>query len=95
MAARSAPGPGGKEIATVVEVAGFERDALFALRMFEGPLPLHAELRFAPGEGGTVLRFRSFGQPMGALRVLQPLLRRTLRRQFAEHCRNLKDVLEA
>jgi hypothetical protein len=36
-----------------------------------------------------------YGQPSGALRVLQPALRRTLRRQFAEHCETLERVMEA
>jgi len=88
-------GPGGKEITSVVEVSAYERDAAFGLRMLEGPMPIHADLAFAPSDGGTVLRFRTFGQPTGTMRLLQPVLRRALRRQFAEHCQNLKRVLDA
>jgi hypothetical protein len=41
------------------------------------------------------MRFRVFGQPTGLMRVAQPLLRRTLKRQFTGYCTTLKDVLEA
>jgi uncharacterized protein YndB with AHSA1/START domain len=88
-------GPGGKEMASLVEVSAFEPDARFGLRMVEGALPVHADLTFAPNDAGTVLRFRSFGQPTGAMRLAQPVLRRALRKQFAEHCANVKRVLEA
>jgi uncharacterized protein YndB with AHSA1/START domain len=87
-------GPRGKEIATLVEVSEYQPDSRFGLRMLEGPLPLHADLAFAPNDAGTVVRFRAFGQPSGALKLLQPVLRRAIRKQFAEHCANLKRVLE-
>jgi uncharacterized protein YndB with AHSA1/START domain len=88
-------GPRGKELASVVEVSVYQPDTRFGLRMVEGALPIHADIRFAPNGSGTVLRFRAFGQPTGGMRLLQPVLRRALRRQFAEHCENLKRVLEA
>ena len=86
--------PGGKELASVVEVSELVPDRVFALRMVEGALPIHAHMTFDPTERGTLVRFRAFGQPTGALRLAQPLLRRTLRKQFAEHCGTLKRVLE-
>jgi hypothetical protein len=63
--------------------------------MVEGALPIHADIRFAPNGSGTVVRFRAFGRPAGALRLAQPVLRRVLHKQFAEHCANLKRVIEA
>jgi hypothetical protein len=63
--------------------------------MVEGALPIHAQLTFAPHDGGTLMRFRSYGEPAGAMRILQPVLRLALRRQFAGHCQTLKRVLEA
>jgi uncharacterized protein YndB with AHSA1/START domain len=87
-------GPRGKEIATLVEVSEYEPDSRFGLRMLEGPLPIHADLAFAPNDAGTVFRFRAFGEPTGAMKLLQPVLRRALHKQFAEHCANLKRVLE-
>jgi uncharacterized protein YndB with AHSA1/START domain len=88
-------GPGGKDMASLVEVSEYEPDMAFGLRMVEGALPIHADMRFAANDGGTLMKFRVFGRPTGAARIAQPMLRRVLRRQFAEHCTNLKRVLEA
>jgi uncharacterized protein YndB with AHSA1/START domain len=85
--------PGGKEAESVVEVSEYEPNQTFALRVVEGT-PIHALVTFEQIEEGTLLRFRVHGQLDGALRLLQPLARRPLRRQFAEHCATLKDVLE-
>jgi uncharacterized protein YndB with AHSA1/START domain len=85
--------PGGKELPSVVEVSEYEPDRAFALRVVEG-VPIHAHMTFDPAARGTRVRFRAYGQPTGALRLAQPLLRRTLRKQFAEHCATLKRVLD-
>jgi uncharacterized protein YndB with AHSA1/START domain len=85
--------PGGKELESVVEVAEYEPDRVFALRVVEGT-PVHARMTFAPTEGGTLVRFRGHGQLTGAMRLVQPLLRRVLKRQFASQCETLKHVLE-
>jgi uncharacterized protein YndB with AHSA1/START domain len=87
--------PGGKQMASLVEVSEYEADRAFGLRMIEGALPIHAQLQFEPTGSGTLMRFRSYGQPTGAMRVLQPVLRRTLKRQFSENCATLKEVLES
>src|SRR5262249_34646002 len=86
--------PGGKELDSLVEVSQFEPDRAFGLRMIEGALLLHADITLAPTDAGTRLSFRAHGQPSGAMRVMQPLLRITLRRQFAGYCAKLKQVLE-
>ena len=88
-------GPGGREVASLVEISEFEPDSVFALRMVESPLPVHGRIELRPDpDGGTELSFRVHGQPTGAMRLLQPVLRIGLRRQFEAHCANLKEVLE-
>ena len=87
--------PGGKQLASLVEVSEYEPDRAFALRIVEGSLPLDARMTFEPTELGTRLRFRAHGRTIGAMRLAEPLLRRTLRRQFAGYCATLKRVLEA
>jgi uncharacterized protein YndB with AHSA1/START domain len=87
--------PGGKELASRVEVSEYEADRAFALHMLEGALPLDARITFEPTPQGTQIRFRTHGQPTGAMRLAQPLLRRTLKRQFARDCATLKRVLES
>jgi uncharacterized protein YndB with AHSA1/START domain len=87
--------PGGKEFESLVEVSEFEPDRTFALRVVEGALPVDAHLTFEPTERGTLMRFRAFGQPTGFMLAAQPLVRRSLKRQFARHCETLREVLEA
>jgi uncharacterized protein YndB with AHSA1/START domain len=88
-------GPGGREVESLVEVSELEPDRTFALKMIEGPLLVHAHITFEPTGAGTLMRFRVHGQPEGAMRLAQPLLRLALKRQFAQHCATLKSVLEA
>ena len=86
---------GGKELKSLVEVSEYEPDRTFALHVVEGALPVDARITFEPTEHGTLMRFGAHGQPTGALRLAQPLLRRTLKRQFTGHCATLKSVLES
>ncbi|MDW5598420.1 SRPBCC family protein [Conexibacter stalactiti] len=104
-------GPRGRELASLVEVSAYEPPRLFALRIIEGALPIDARIELEPRAGGggaadatapgaadapaTRMRFTAHGQPRGALRLAQPLLRRVLRRQFAADCARLKQRLEA
>lgn len=87
-------GPGGTEFPSLVEVSEFERGRRFALHVLEGALPIDARIDFDAVEPGTRMRFAASGQPRGALRLLAPLLRRALRRQFDGDCATLKRVLE-
>ena len=87
-------GPGGKELRSLVEVAELEPDRTFALRMLDGPLPIHGRIELTPSGSGTQMRFTAHGEPTGLMCVAQPLLRVGMRRQFAQHCANLKDVME-
>jgi uncharacterized protein YndB with AHSA1/START domain len=87
--------PGGKELPSLVEVTEFERPRAFALKVVEGSLPVDLDIGLAPGERGTLMSFRGHGQPTGAMRLAQPLLQRVLKRQFAQQCATLKQVLES
>ena len=86
--------PGGKELASLVEVTEYEPDRAFAMHIVEGPLPLDSRITFDPSDDGTRMRFDVHGQPGGAMRLAQPILRRTLKRQFAGYCDTLKRILE-
>jgi uncharacterized protein YndB with AHSA1/START domain len=85
--------PGGKELESVVEVSEYELDRTLALRVVEGT-PVHARMTFEPTDRGTLMRFGAHGQLTGPMRLAQPLLQRTLKRQFARQCATLKRVLE-
>jgi uncharacterized protein YndB with AHSA1/START domain len=86
--------PGGKELESVVEVVEYAPDRVFALEVKEGT-PIHAHIWFDPADGGTRMRLRAHGQLSGLMRIIEPLLARTLRKQFAQHVATLKQVLES
>ena len=85
-------GPGGKELVSVVEVSEFEPGSVFALRVVEGT-PVHLRITLDPDGGGTRMRFRAHGELTGAMRLLQPVLARTLKRQFTQQLHTLERVL--
>ena len=43
---------------------------------------------------GTRMRFRIHGQPTGAMRIAESILRPMFNRRFPQHCTTLKRVLE-
>ena len=85
--------PGGKELESTLEVSEYEPGRAFALQVIEGT-PVHLRMTFEPSGGGTLLRFRAHGRLTGPLRLLQPVLGRTLKRQFTAQCATLKQVIE-
>jgi len=86
--------PGGKELESVVEVAEYAPDRVFALEVKEGT-PIHAHITFDVADGGTRMRLRAHGALSGPARIIEPLLARMLRKQFAQHVATLKQVLES
>jgi uncharacterized protein YndB with AHSA1/START domain len=86
--------PGGKQLTSLVEVSEYEPGRAFALRMLEGALPIHARMTFEPTEVGTRVQFDAYGRASGPMRLAEPFLRLTLKRQFAGYCATLKQVLE-
>jgi uncharacterized protein YndB with AHSA1/START domain len=87
-------GPGGKQLASLVEVSELEQDRRFSLRMIEGALPIDADIAFERIDGGTRMRFNAHGDPTGPLRIAQPVMRWALKRQFSQYCATLKRVME-
>ncbi|MGB0094510.1 MAG: SRPBCC family protein [Solirubrobacteraceae bacterium] len=85
--------PGGKEFAELVEVVEFEPDRLFGMQVIEGQ-PIHGRITFDPTERGTRFRFRLYGQPIGIMRLAQPILKPMLKRSFAGFSETLRTVLE-
>src|ERR1700686_3200280 len=78
--------PGGKHLASLVEVSEYEPDRVLALRMLEGALPIHARITFEATAQGTRVRLAAHGQPTGPMRLAQPLPRLSLKHQFAGYC---------
>jgi hypothetical protein len=85
----------GRRLEQTVEVAAYEPGRHFGLRVLEGPLPVDGDLHFEPDGTGTRLRLVAIGRPQGAQRLLAPLLRAGLRREFRKQYAALRDVVEA
>ncbi len=100
------PGPGtrvrertkprvGKEFEQVVELTGFERPRLLHTHIVEGPLPVDGTWTFEPDGEGTRVHFVADGELRGPMRLMAPVLRRLLDREFAGYHANLRRNLEA
>jgi uncharacterized protein YndB with AHSA1/START domain len=85
--------PGGKELASLVEVIEYEPDRVFGMRIIEGS-PIRGRMTLESTETGTWFCFRVYGQPTGMMRVAQPILRFVLKRNLSEYSETLKRVLE-
>ena len=87
-------GPGGKEFDQIVEFAEFDRPRRVRVHVVDGPYPVDGAWTFKPAEGGTRLRFVAEGELSGPMRLLQPLAKRMLAKQFAAYHENLRRNLE-
>jgi uncharacterized protein YndB with AHSA1/START domain len=87
-------GPGGREFDQIVEFTEFDRPRRLQVRVVDGPYPVDGTWTFEPAEEGTHLRFVAEGQLRGLMRLLQPLARRLVTRQFAEYHENLRRNLD-
>ena len=85
----------GKRLEQTVEVAALEPGRRFGLRVLEGPLPVDGDLHFDRDGDGTRLRLVATGRPQGAQRLLSPLLRAGIRREFRKQYAALREVVEA
>ena len=70
----------------------YDPGRVFALEVVEGT-PVHLRIALDPADDGRHMRFRGFGELFGAMRLMQPLLRRVLKRQFTQQLATLKHVL--
>jgi carbon monoxide dehydrogenase subunit G len=88
-------GPGGREFEQVVEFTEFLRPARVHVHVVEGPYPIDGTWSFESDGVGTRVRFVAEGELRGLMRVLQPVAKLLVARQFAGYHRNLRRNLEA
>ncbi len=84
----------GKEFEQVTEYAEFDRPHRVRVHVVEGPYPVDGAWTFQPDAAGTQVYFVAEGELAGLAKLLEPILRRLLARQFAGYHRNLKRNLE-
>ena len=87
--------PGGKEWEQIVEFAEFERPRLLGSHIVEGPTPIDGRWTFEPDGDATRVHFEAWGDLHGPQKLLQPLLKLAIARQFKKYHRNLRHNLEA
>ncbi len=86
--------PVGKEFEQVVEFATFDRPRRFATHIVEGPAKIDGAWTFTPDGEATRVHFAAEGPLPGPLRLLEPIARRVLDRQFAGYHERLRRNLE-
>ena len=86
--------PGAKEFEQVVEFTEFDHPRRFHVHIVEGPYPVDGTWSLEPDGAGTRVRFVAEGQFTGALKVLAPIAKRVMARQFAGYHRNPRRNVE-
>ena len=86
--------PLGKEFEQVTEFTEFDRPRRLHVGVVEGPYPVDGTWTFEPDGDGTRVVFTAEGELTGLLKLLEPVVRRLLARQFAGYHRNLKENVE-
>src|SRR3954466_8623245 len=87
--------PGGKEFEQVVEFTEFERPSRLHVHIVEGPYPIDATSSFEPDGEATKVTFLAEGPLSGAMRLLEPVTKRLMARQFAGYHDKLRHNVEA
>jgi carbon monoxide dehydrogenase subunit G len=87
--------PGAKEFEQVVELSEFERPRRLGTHIVEGPQPIDGTWTFEPDSAGTRVEFVAEGELRGFLRLIGPIARRVIDRQFAGYHANLRRNVEA
>ena len=82
------------KIESLFEVAAYEPGEVAQFRVTEGPISAEVTETFTAVNGGTELTVKVAVQPRGLLRLLQPLLGRTIDKNWQGNLIQLKMLLE-
>ncbi len=84
-------GRGEQRVESLVEVASYEPDRAFDLRILEGASKVHADHRLEPApDGGTFVTFTAHGELRGPMKLFRPLLPGLFRKSFIRFKENLE-----
>jgi uncharacterized protein YndB with AHSA1/START domain len=86
---------GMREFEQLTEFTEFERPVRLHVHVVEGPQPIDGIWTFEAAGDATRVTFLAEGDLRGAMRLLQPLVKVGLARNFAAYHRNLRRNLEA
>jgi carbon monoxide dehydrogenase subunit G len=77
-----------------LELVEFERPRRLTFRASSRVVAFDDAVTLEEGDGTTLLRARMEAQPRGPMRVVAPVMARTMRRQFEKNWKHLKTALE-
>jgi uncharacterized protein YndB with AHSA1/START domain len=86
--------PGVKEFEQIVEFIEFDRPNRLHVHVVEGPQPVDGTWTFTPEGDGTRVHCVVEGELRGPTRLLAPIVRRAMARQFREYHKHLRSNLE-
>jgi hypothetical protein len=84
----------GRAFEQVVEFTGFDPAHRLHVHVVEGPYPIDGTWTFEAGDDGTRVQFTAEGELTGLTKLLEPLVRRAMARQFSRYHENLRRNLE-
>jgi uncharacterized protein YndB with AHSA1/START domain len=87
--------PAGKEFEQITEFTEFDRPSRLHVHVVEGPYPIDGTWTFEDDGGSTRVRFTAAGELRGAIRLIGPIAKLLLARQFAAYHRNLRRNVES
>ena len=85
--------PGVKEFEQVVEFTEFQRPRRLHVHVVEGPQPIDGTWTLEADGARTRVVFMAEGELRGPTRLIAPIVRRVMARQFAGYHRNLRENL--
>jgi Polyketide cyclase / dehydrase and lipid transport len=86
---------GRKEWEQIVEFVEFERPRRLGVHIVEGDVPVDGRWTFERDAGATLVHFEAWGELRGPLKLLQPVVKLAMAREFATYHRNLRRNVEA
>jgi uncharacterized protein YndB with AHSA1/START domain len=88
--------PRGKEFEQITEFVEFDRPSRLRVHVVEGPQPIDGTWTFEPNDDdGTQVRFVAEGELGGPLRMLGPIVKIVIARQFDAYHRLLRRNVES
>jgi len=88
--------PRGKEFEQITEFAEFDRPSRLRVHVVDGPQPIDGTWVFEPHpDEGTRVHFVAEGELRGPLRILEPIIKIVIARQFAAYHRILRRNVES
>jgi uncharacterized membrane protein len=85
----------GRRIEADGEVTGYEPNRKYSFKSTSGPFPIEGGLTCEAAEGGAKVTLAVEADIGGFFKMAEPLVVRTIKRQFEADVGNLKDILEA